>query len=137
MKILITALAAFLLSACSSEFDKVSAKAEQGDAKAQFNLGVAYDDGKIVARDYKEAVKWYTKAAEQGYTSAQYRLGVMYGDGKGVARHYKSAHMWFNIAAANGGSEAVKKRDILAKVMTPSQIEKAQDMAREWMAEHQ
>jgi len=45
--------------------------------------------------------------------------------------------MWFNIAAANGGSEAVKKRDILAKVMTPSQIEKAQNMAREWMAEHQ
>jgi len=45
--------------------------------------------------------------------------------------------MWFNIAAANEGSDAAKNRDIVAKKMTPSQIEKAQDMAREWMAEHQ
>ena len=173
MKILITALAAFLLSACSSEFDKVSAKAEQGDAKAQFNLGVAYDDGKIVARDYKEAVKWYTKAAEQGFAHAQTNLGhmytrgegvaqdykeavkwytkaaeqrqaiaqanlgVMYGMGQGVAQDHKSAHMWFNIAAANGNGNAVKGRDLAAKKMTPSQIEKAQDMARDWMAKHQ
>jgi len=44
--------------------------------------------------------------------------------------------MWFNIAAANGDSDAVKNRDIIAKKMTLSQIEKAQDMAREWIAKH-
>jgi TPR repeat protein len=66
MKILITALAVLLLSACSSEFDKVSAEAEQGDVNAQNNLGFMYNTGKGVAQDYKEAVKWYTKAAEQG-----------------------------------------------------------------------
>ena len=111
--------------------------AEQGNAVAQNNLGFMYDNGKGVAQDYKEAVKWYTKAAEQGNASAQSNLGAMYDQGKGVAQDYKSAHMWFNITAANGNSNAVKNRDIVAKKMTPSQIEKAQDMAREWMAEHQ
>ena len=60
-------------------------------------------------------------------------LGLMYGMGQ----DYKSAHMWFNIAVENGIPRAIKGRDIAAKEMTPSQIEKAQDMAREWMAEHQ
>ncbi len=31
--------------------------AEQGHAKAQYNLGVMYDDGEGVAQDYAEAVK--------------------------------------------------------------------------------
>ena len=45
--------------------------------------------------------------------------------------------MWWDILASSGEAEAVKNRDILAKEMTPSQIGKAQDMAREWMAKHQ
>ena len=94
-------------------------------------------NGKGVAQDYKEAAKWNRKAAEQGHAIAQYNLGLMYKMGQGVVQDYKSAHMWFNIAAANGYSGAVKNRDIMAKEMTPSQIEKAQDMARDWMAEHQ
>ena len=120
-----------------ADFDNCLVEAEQGIANAQFNLGHMYRNGKGVAQDYKEAVKWYRKAAEQGYASAQYNLGVMYGMGHGVVQDPKSAHMWFNIAAANGDSDAVKGRDIAAKEMTPSQIEKAQDMAREWMAKHQ
>jgi hypothetical protein len=39
--------------------------------------------------------------------------------------------MWFNIAASSGNKIASKKRDIIAKQMTPSQLEKAQDLARE------
>ncbi len=39
--------------------------AEQGDANAQFNLGVMYDKGQGVPQDYAEAVKWYRKAVEQ------------------------------------------------------------------------
>ncbi len=51
--------------------------AAQGDAHAQFNLGVMYDKGRGVSQDYAEAVKWYRKAAEQGHASAQHNLGVM------------------------------------------------------------
>ena len=113
-----------------------SKAAEQGMATAQYNLGVRYEIGQGVTQDYKEAVKWYKKAAEQGHAKAQYILGLMYEYGLGVAQDYKSAHMWLNIAAANGFSMAAKNRGLIAKEMTPSQIEKAQDMAREWMAKH-
>ena len=118
-----------------ANFDNCLTEAEQGYADAQFSLGIMYGQGQGVTQDYKEAVKWYTKAAEQGYAEAQNNLGLMYGQGQGLIQDYKSAHMWYNISAANGDSDAVKNRDIIAKKMTPSQIEKAQDMAREWMAE--
>ena len=48
--------------------------AEQGDADAQYNLGVMYDNGAGVPENKAEAVKWYRLAAEQGYASAQYAL---------------------------------------------------------------
>jgi len=50
-------------------------QAEQGHAIAQFNLGVMYDKGEGVEKDYDEAFKWYRKAAEQGDADAQYNLG--------------------------------------------------------------
>ena len=40
--------------------------AEQGDASAQYNLGVMYGNGQGVPQDYKAALEWYTLAAEQG-----------------------------------------------------------------------
>ena len=52
--------------------------AEQGDADAQYNLGVMYDNGEGVTQDDAEAVKWYRRAAEQGNAFAQHNLGVMY-----------------------------------------------------------
>ena len=58
--------------------------AEQGDADAQFNLGVMYDEGDGVPQDYKEAFKWYRLAAEQGDAFAQFELGVMYDERLGV-----------------------------------------------------
>ena len=38
--------------------------AEQGDATAQYNLGVCYYNGQGVAQDNKKAVYWFTKSAE-------------------------------------------------------------------------
>ncbi|MCD7798298.1 MAG: SEL1-like repeat protein, partial [Akkermansiaceae bacterium] len=38
-------------------------KAEQGDAEAQYELGVCYFKGEGVEKDEKEAVRWYRKAA--------------------------------------------------------------------------
>jgi TPR repeat protein len=47
------------------------ADAEQGDASAQFNLGLMYDNGEGVPENDIEAVKWYRLAAQQGYAKAQ------------------------------------------------------------------
>ena len=110
--------------------------AEQGNALAQFNLALRYYNGQGVTQDYKQAVKWYRKAAEQGDVEAQNNLGNMYREGKGVTQDYVLAHMWFNIAAASGQKFAAKKRELIDLKLSPSQIEKAQDMAREWTAKH-
>jgi TPR repeat protein len=45
--------------------------AEQGNAEAQYYLGVSYDIGEGVSQDKIEAVKWYRLAAEQGHAEAQ------------------------------------------------------------------
>ena len=47
------------------------------------------------------------------------------------------SHKWANIAGAGGHAKATELRDIVAKDMTPSQIEEAQKLAREWVADHQ
>ena len=52
--------------------------ANKGHARAQFNLGEMYENGRGVKQDSKEAVRWYRKAAGQEHASAQFNLGVMY-----------------------------------------------------------
>ena len=110
--------------------------AEQGNADAQYNLGVMYDNGQGVTQDYKKAVKWYRKSAEQGTADAQSNLGAMYANGQGITQDYVMAKMLWNIAAAKGHETALKNRDLIAKNMTSSQIEKAQDLANQWMETH-
>ncbi len=53
------------------DFQEVKRLAEQGDAKAQYNLAVAYDFGEGLTQDYFEAVRWFRKAAQQGHVNAQ------------------------------------------------------------------
>src|SRR6476469_4305989 len=56
--------------------------AEQGNAFAQCNLGVAYANGHGVTQDVSEAVKWFRLAAGQGDAFAQSNLGVAYAKGE-------------------------------------------------------
>ena len=105
--------------------------AEKGDARAQSGLGWMYANGFGVPQDYKTAMKWFSLAAEQGFADAQYSLGVMYGLGQGVLQDNIYAHMWWNIAAVSGYKKASANRDIIAKEMTPAQIEKAEQLAQE------
>jgi hypothetical protein len=81
--------------------------AEQGNANAQFHLGVMYRHGEGVIQDYKEAVKWYIKAAEQGNATAQYNLGFMYKNGKALLpQDDKEAVKWYTKAAEGGDALA-------------------------------
>ena len=76
-------------------------------------------------------MKWWRLTAEQGDANAQNSLGFMYVNGTGVIQDYVRAHMWFNIAASQGDESAAINRDVVAKRMTPSQIETAQRLAGE------
>jgi TPR repeat protein len=80
--------------------------AEQGDAIAQYNLGLMYEDGAGVLQDDAEAVKWYQLAAEQGLVLAQNNLGNMYYNGQGVLQDYSEAVRWYRLAAEQGNARA-------------------------------
>ena len=108
--------------------------AEQGDADAQFNLGVMYANGEGVLKDEAEAVRWYRLSADQGNASAQNNLGLRYANGEGVLKDSVLAHMWFNIAGANGNEAARKRRDNLERDMTRDEITRATELARACMA---
>ncbi len=51
--------------------------AEQGYAKAEFNLGVAYYKGKGVPQDSVTALYWLKKAAAQGYQKAERAVQII------------------------------------------------------------
>ena len=51
--------------------------AEAGHAKAQYNLGVCYDEGVGVAKDPAQAFAWYSKAAEKGNKDAKAALQAL------------------------------------------------------------
>ena len=103
--------------------------AEEGDATAQINLGVMYEDGKGVLTSYKTAMKWYKRAAEQGDPRAQVNLGLMYAKGKGVIPDNINAYMWLYIAALTGDGDAISNRDIIAQKMTFADIFSTQALA--------
>jgi len=106
----------------------------QGDSNAQFFIGSMYVSGYSDAQDFKEAVKWFRLSAEQGQVEAQFALGVMYFKGKGVIQNYVHSHKWWNIAATQGDKLAAENRSMVEKRMTATQIEKAQELARECVA---
>ena len=59
-------LAAYQIKDYGTAFTGFKKLAEQGDAMAQFNLGVRYDDGRGVPKDDQLAYFWYLLASAQG-----------------------------------------------------------------------
>ena len=82
---------------------------DHGNADAQANLGMMYEEGDGVAQDYKEALRWYRLAADNGNPDAQTRLGFMHWRGRGVPQDYKEAVRWFRLSGKQGESN----RDLL------------------------
>jgi uncharacterized protein len=136
--------------------------AEQKYDKAQFKMGSIFEEGVVVSQNLKEAVKWYVLSAEQGFapakiklyelakknlpqaveflrydadigiTEAQRTLGEIYSQGLMLPANYSEAHMWFSIAILRGNKNVITDRNELEKKMSPSQIEEAQELARNW-----
>jgi TPR repeat protein len=88
-------------------------KAKKGDAAAQLDVGVYYENGfidgrgkRIITRDPAKAVRWYRLAAEQGNSAAQNQLGVCLSTGTGTRRDLKQAVSWTNKALLQGDPTA-------------------------------
>ena len=80
----------------------VQAKADGGDADAQFSLGLHHSSAVGEALDFAQAARWYRKAADQDHPLAQYNLGVMFARGQGVPQDDASSAGWIRKAAEGG-----------------------------------
>ncbi len=105
-----------LLVACGDS--EMVTKANNGDAQAQFDLAMAYREGKDIQKDLQSSFKWLKEAAKGGHLEAQYELAKDYaveaegnretarlGVGTAIkyfARDYGFAVQWFHEAAQKG-----------------------------------
>jgi len=69
--------------------------AQGGSAVVQFNLATLYEQGSGVAKDLKEAARWYLEAAKQGDIDAQMKVAELNERGLGVEKDDAAARKWY------------------------------------------
>jgi GAF domain-containing protein len=116
-----------------SELQRLS---RQGDADAQWQLGLRYHDGEEVAQDDAQAMQWFLRAAEQGHAIAQATAGAYYWAGRGVPQDLSKAYFWSAIALAQGDENSKSRLEGLASQMTRSQVSAARQQAEVWVRSH-
>lgn len=94
--------------------------AQQDNAKAQYNLALAYADGVGVPQSYRTAIQWFERAALGGIGDAAFNLGMLHAKGVGVAASPVEAFAWFTIAAQSGVSDSASRSSLLGASLTPA-----------------
>jgi len=119
----------------------------------------------LVEQSPGHSFEWYGLASLQGVIFAQYRLAEMNFQGIGAPQNMEKGLMWMSIArdvaltqeepywsyrvfpldaqlaTADGGQETLRQAvnrlyGDYAALMTPQAVERAETMARQWIAEH-
>jgi len=76
--------------------------ANEGNAKAEYNLGQMYISGDGVPQDVSEAQNWYRRSAEHGFSEAQYTLGALHFRRIAALKSNEEAVEWYRKAAEQG-----------------------------------
>lgn len=87
--------------------------AQNGNAAAEFELGLRYVEGRSLRRNLKLAAKWFEKAAKQNNAPAEYRLATLYEKGLGVKANTLTALDWYRRAAKAGNVRAMHNFAVL------------------------
>lgn len=106
--------------------------AQQGDAQAQYSLGLCYHYGEGTLKDPFNAFKWFGQAAEGGHAEAQYSLGVYYQQGIGTEQDSQNAFKWFEKAAIQNQARA--QHELGESYFHGRGVEKNPPMAKEWIS---
>jgi TPR repeat protein len=81
--------------------------AAEGDADAQYMLGLMYANGQGVEQSFYEAGKMYRQAGNQGHAGAQVNLGSLFENCKGTGPcNSAAAASWYRRAADQGDALA-------------------------------
>ena len=105
-----------------SNFVQVKKAAEQGDARAMFQLGEMYSDGKVVPENFAEAAKWYRRGADAGYPEAHTSMGLI-----SLIRAVGLADS--DESAVRFGSDESKKSEIISLIVHPEHLQIRNQMA--------
>lgn len=92
-------------TAPESDLNATLARAGQGDADAQYRLGLKYSAGEGIP-DFVQAAHWYQKAAGQNHAQAQFNLSLLFTSGQGVPQSDATALVWMRKAAEGGDAGA-------------------------------
>lgn len=106
--------------------------AEQGNASAMHNLAVLFAMGADGVTDNESAARWFIAAAELGVKDSQFNLGILAAKGIGMAQNLEESYKWFAIVAKTGDSDAAAKRDEIAGMLRPEQLERARAATELW-----
>ena len=106
---------AVVLAVDEDDVAELRQAAQQGNASAQYALGIAYATGKGVPQEDAQALVWYRRAAEQGHEKAQHNLGLMYQNGEGTLKNNAEALIWYRRAANQGLASAQNNLGLMYK----------------------
>jgi TPR repeat protein len=115
--------------------------AERGNAEAQFNLGVMFENGLdnnhyVVEGSRLEAERWFLAAAEQGLPRAQIKLAEMYAEESEISGSSVKACGWFLLATATlRGAQLERAQSAYQRAssqLTPAQTADARHFAESW-----
>jgi TPR repeat protein len=115
---------------------ELSKRADQGDARAEYALGMRYANGTDVKQDYRQAKQWFLKAAEQGHIGAQEKVAASYFQGRGSPQDYSKAYFWALLAQAGGDQTSRQIVMNCAAHLTPAQISAEHKQADQWLHSH-
>jgi TPR repeat protein len=87
-------------------FDELNIEATNGDATAQLNLGLFYENGVGVMPDPKMANYWFLRSASQGNTNAMLCLAVNLLSGTGIEKDDIEGGAWLWLASLRGDRDA-------------------------------
>ena len=108
--------------------------ADQGLAEAQFNVAIAFKDGKGTPVHKLQAFRYFRLAALQGHDRAQNNLGAMYVKGDPIPRDLLKAYVLFSLAAATDLNMAERNRNEIAKELDISQQNRGDELAAQCLA---
>ena len=115
---------------------ELTKRADQGDARAEYALGMRYANGTDVKQDYRQAKQWFLKAAEQGHIGAQEKVAASYFQGRGSPQDYGKAYFWGLLAQAGGDQTSRQIVMNCAAHLTPAQISAEHKQADQWLHSH-
>ena len=119
-----------------SSLQDLRALAAQGDALAEFTLGLRYSTGSDAPQDYTEAVRWFSSAAERGQVMAQSRLGAYYWAGRGVTQDLRKAYFWALLAQSAGDDASRARVPFLVSRLNRDDLLAIQRQAEDWLKQH-